>query len=299
MKRDFTEALEAIIVENKLLRGTADALQSWFTRWFLESPLRPLKTFLNGTWLEHPLHPVITDIPIGSWTVAIVLDLVALILGVANLGAASAIAMGLGVLAALGAIVTGIMDFTDTDPPDRIVAVFHALTNILATIFFAVSLYLLWTSNWTIDVVNFIVALLGYGLVMLGGFLGGSLVYRLGVMVNRNAFREGPKNFVAAISVNDLPENKPKRVDVQGQPILLVRRGQKIYAVGAVCSHYGGPLEKGKLDGDQIECPWHYSRFSITDGKEKGGPTTSPLPLYDANIQNGQVMVKLLRPSGH
>ena len=95
--------------------------------------------------------------------------------------------------------------------------------------------------------------------------------------------------------LSDLPENKPQRFDVNGEPILLVRRAQGVYALGAVCSHYGAPLEKGTLRDSTIQCPWHYSQFSLNDGSVKAGPSTSPLPLYETLLKDGKIWVKVKR----
>ncbi len=115
MKRDLTEHIEAWLTQSALIRGLASAIQKVMSALFLNSPLKPLKTFLNGTWLEHPLHPVLTDVPVGAWTAAIVLDLIALIFGVRNLGVASAAVIALGVVAAIATIITGLMDWMDID----------------------------------------------------------------------------------------------------------------------------------------------------------------------------------------
>jgi nitrite reductase/ring-hydroxylating ferredoxin subunit/uncharacterized membrane protein len=293
MKRDLTERLESAFVNSGLVKALANPLYDFLNKLFQETPLHPLKLFLNGTWLEHPLHPLLTDIPVGAWTVALVLDLIALIFGVTSLGLASGIAIGLGVLGALGAIAAGLMDFMDVDPLEKAVGFVHGISNIIATVLFAISFFMLWASNWHIDLANFIVALVGYLILTLGAFLGGSLVFRMGVMINRDAYQAGPKDFTPALALTDLPENQLKRVEVKGQPVLLLRRGTKIYAIGAVCSHYGGPLEKGKLLNNSVQCPWHYSHFSIEDGSVKEGPATSPVPAYDVQVVNGQVQVRM------
>src|SRR5512140_2140795 len=108
MKRDLTERIDKLLTGSNTVHATAGAMQKITNALFLHSPLRPLKTFLNGTWFQHPLHPVLTDIAVGGWTAAILLDLIALIFGVKSLGLASGIVNGLGVLGALGAIVTGL-----------------------------------------------------------------------------------------------------------------------------------------------------------------------------------------------
>ena len=292
MKRDLTERIEKTLTGSGLIRGIAGGLDKIMNALFLNSPLKPLKTFLNGTWLEHPLHPVLTDVPIGAWTVAILLDLIALIFGVQNLGLASGIAIGLGVLGALGAIITGLMDWMDINPPELAVGVTHGLINIAATGLFAVSFFILWSRNWTIGLADFIPALAGYLTVSVGGYLGGSLVFRQGVMINRDAYQHGPDKFVPVLRMDELPDNTLKRVDAKGRPVLLVRRGEDLYAIGAVCSHYGGPLEEGKLVDGQIECPWHYSRFALHNGGVKAGPATSPVPQYEARISGKMIQVR-------
>lgn len=298
MQRDIDETIESTLESFPELKNTSKSLRKWLTKTFLESPLQPLKTFLNGTWLEHPLHPVLTDIPIGAWTTAMALDLITLATGEQKLGKASGIAIGLGTLGAAGALVTGLMDYTDTSAPEDSVALTHGLVNITATLLFTGSFLLRQRNGWRTQPSHVALAALGYAAVTVGGFLGGSLVFRHGVMVNRNAYREQPKDFVSAIALEDLPANKPTRVQVKGEPIVMVRRGKHVYAVGAVCSHYGAPMEEGKLQGDSLECPWHYSQYSIQDGSVERGPTTSPLPVYETEIRDDHVYVKLQTEPG-
>lgn len=290
MKRDITEAIEQAIIGSGVIKGIAGGLQKLVTS--ILTPVRPLKTWLNGTWLEHPLHPVLTDVPVGGWTVAILLDLLALVFGVQNLGLASGIAIGLGVLGALGAIVTGLADWVDVDPPELAVGVTHALINIVATILFAVSFFVLRANNWTIGAQDFIPAIIGYLLVTVGAYLGGSLVFRMGVMINRDAHQSGPDKFVPVLPMAELPDNKPTRVQADGQPVMLVRRGEEVFAIGAVCSHYGAPLEEGKLKDGAIECPWHQSRFCLADGRVDAGPATAPVPAYEVRIKNNKIEVR-------
>ncbi len=105
MKRDLTEMMEEAITGSTSISNLAEGIQKPTNALFSAPWMRPVKTFLNGTWLEHPLHPVITDVPIGAWTASILLDLVSLVYRVRNLGKASAIVSGLGTVSALGAAV--------------------------------------------------------------------------------------------------------------------------------------------------------------------------------------------------
>src|SRR5438046_6482752 len=134
--RDLTERLEKPLAEIPLLEATADTLRKLLSRLFFETPLRPLKNFLNGTWLEHPLHPVLTDIPIGGWTTALALDLAALLFGVKRIGKASAIATGVGTAGGVASVVTGLMDFMDLEKHDLVMARGHGASNLSATTIF-------------------------------------------------------------------------------------------------------------------------------------------------------------------
>lgn len=293
MPRDLDELVLQTLSKSQTLKSISKQFRGLLTSAFVESPLRPLKNLLNGTWLEHPLHPVITDIPIGAWTAALALDGATLFLGVPNLGQASGIAIGVGTAGAVGALVTGLMDYTDTSTPEDTTALTHGIFNTAATLLFTASFVARAQNNWRTEPSYVTLAALGYAAVIAGGFLGGSLIFRHGVMINRNAHRSKPKKFTRAIALKELEENKPTRIDVEGEPILIVKRGDNLYAVGAVCSHLGGPLEKGKLQGDIIECPWHYSHFSIADGSVRAGPTTAPIPLYDTQVTDGYVSIRL------
>jgi nitrite reductase/ring-hydroxylating ferredoxin subunit/uncharacterized membrane protein len=295
MNRDLSERLTDGIARVSAVRSIAKALQRPLNRLFLDGPLRPLKNFANGTWLEHPLHPLLTDVPVGAWTVTLLLYLAVLLFGVQGIGIAIGLAMGLGILAALAAIVTGLLDWMDTDPTELAVGLIHGAVNILGTLFFIVSWLMLYAAQWNATTANFVPALVGYLVISIGAYLGGDLVFRLGTMINRNAYRSGPKDFTAVVGVQELPENKPQRFDVKDEPVLLVRRGERVYAVGAVCSHYGAPLEQGTLGDSFIECPWHYSRFSIQDGSVQTGPSTAPLPLYETQIRDGKIWIKVKR----
>ena len=293
MKRDLAGRVETAMIKSSAAKRVAAPLDALLNRCFQTTALRPLKLFLNGTWLGHPLHPLLTDVPIGAWTVAILLDLIALFFDLPALGLAAAIATGLGVLAALAAAAAGLMDWMDVDSPEKSVGVTHGILNTSATVLFAISLVIRWQSHWRPTLGAFLVALVGYLVVSVGAYLGGGMVFRMGVMINRNAYRKGPDDFLPALAVAALQEGQPQRVEVSGQPILLLRSGERIYAIGAVCSHYGAPLEEGKVQGDTIQCPWHLSRFALDDGSVCEGPACAGVPAYEVRVINGQAEIKL------
>ena len=274
MNRDLTEQIDQVINSSRLLNRLADGLRGLFDKIFLNGPLLPIKDFLNGRWLEHPLHPVLTDIPIGAWLIAVVLDIVAVVFRVPNLGFASGLAILIGILAAVATIASGLMDWQDVDPRELTIGLTHGLINITGTILFTLSFFWRWADNWQIDAGKALLSIVAYIFLVAGGYLGGTLVFRFGTMVNRDAFVNGPQKFISVLATQDLEENRPIRVDAEGIPILLVRRGEEVYATSAVCSHFGGPLEQGKLVDGSIQCPWHSSQFVLENGRVIGGPAT-------------------------
>jgi nitrite reductase/ring-hydroxylating ferredoxin subunit/uncharacterized membrane protein len=287
-----TERLDNGLSKSKAVKVYAEILKSPMDAMFGKGLLRPVKTFLNGTWLEHPLHPVLTDIPIGAWTLAIAFDLLTAVFGVPNLGVASAIAIGLGEIGALAAIVTGLMDWMDLDGADQAIGVFHGTVNIIGAVLFGASLVLRANADWQAGGWTTGLAVIGYLIVMFGGFLGGTLVFRRGVMVDRNAYQPEAEGFLDVMKADALQERKLTCVDVQGQAVLLYREGGQVKAIGAVCSHLGGPLQEGTVKGDCVECPWHYSQFSMSDGHVHSGPATAPVPAYETRVANGKLQVK-------
>jgi len=295
MERDLTERISARIIESNLIKKISALLDGFLQRCFRTPAMRRLKIFLNGTWVGHPLHPALTDIPIGAWTLTIVLDLIGLLFKLPQLGLASSIAIGMGVVGAAGAIVAGLMDWMDVDPPEKAVGAFHATLNTSATVLFLASFLLRWGQHWQPGWGAFVLALAGYLLVMCGGYLGGVMVFHLGAMINRNAYRRGPDDSTPAATTDELVEGELKRVLIEEQPVLLVKLNGTIHAVGAVCSHYGAPLNEGTVVQNTIECPWHLSRFALEDGRVVQGPACAAVPVYDCRIVNTQVQIKMRR----
>jgi len=293
MKRDLSERIESGIVSSTLVKKISSPIDALLNRMFQGTFLRPIKLLLNGTILGHPLHPVLKDIPVGAWTFTVIFDLAGLLFNVPSFGLAASVTTGVGIAGALGAAAAGLMDWIDVDPPEKQVGAVHAILNVTATLVFTASLYLRWQTAWQLGWTTCIVALAGYLLMTVGATLGGGMVYRMGVMINRNAYRNGPADFRPAVAASKVEEGKMLRVEVDGRPILLVKSGGKVCAIGAICSHYGAPLNEGTLEGGAVRCPWHGSRFAIEDGSVREGPTCAPVPSYEVRVENDQVAVKM------
>jgi nitrite reductase/ring-hydroxylating ferredoxin subunit len=127
-----------------------------------------------------------------------------------------------------------------------------------------------------------------------GGYLGGYLAYSRGVGVNHTFLDEHPQDWTPVLDDADLPEGKPTRVTAVQAPVLLYRSNGTIYAIGARCSHAGGPLEEGAVDVSActVECPWHHSVFRLGDGGVVHGPASMPQPAYDVRVDGGRIEVR-------
>jgi len=248
-----------------------------------------IRNFLNGTWLGEPLHVVLTDVPVGAWTLAMVFDALDIVYDRREFTRACETSIGLGLLGAAGAAVTGMTDWSDVDPPARRLGLIHGLLNLSGTALFATSLLLRKKKSRE---VGRIVSVLGYAVMSYAAHLGGKLVYEQRVGVDRTNGQAFPEQFVAILPETSLVDGKLTRVMYGATPILLVRRGDRLFAMAETCSHFSGPLSEGKLEGDAVVCPYHYSRFALEDGRVLDGPAVHPQPCLEVRTRNGQIELR-------
>ncbi|HUR17771.1 MAG TPA: Rieske 2Fe-2S domain-containing protein [Acidimicrobiales bacterium] len=248
----------------------------------------PVKSLLSGTWLGHPLHPLLTDIPIGSWTSAFVLDLVG---GKRSWPAADQL-IGFGVLTAVPTAAAGFSDWSDCLGAERRVGLGHAGANLVAVGCYAMS-YLARRRGFRSR--GLALSFAGAGVATVGGFLGGHLSYSQGVNVNRNAWEEDIGEWADVLEESALVEGRPVVVQAGGTDILLVRSGGRITAIADRCSHAGGPLHEGTVDGQCVTCPWHQSTFRLGDGAVSRGPATAPQPAFEVRCDSGRILLRSSR----
>jgi nitrite reductase/ring-hydroxylating ferredoxin subunit/uncharacterized membrane protein len=266
-------------------------------------PPRLFKSLLNGAYLGHPLHPVLTDVPVTAWLIAAIFDIIWLFFpdsaSWAARGAQAAVLIGF--LGALGAVATGLTDWSDTYGHERSVGFLHGLLNSTATLLYLISLLLRYSVfSGTIDfslsaaesVAGAIVGFVGLAFVLYAAYLGGDLVFAIGTGVNHTAFEPVVEEFERVASLDEVPQNATYKVVVAGVPIILMRMGTNVYALGATCTHAGGPLDEGELQGDAVQCPWHGSRFNVKSGRVLTGPATVAEPRYDTRVRDGYVEIK-------
>lgn len=266
----------------------ADPLGDLMQRIFrtLYGPFPALRDFLHGTWLGHPVHPMITDIPIGALVLATVLDIV-------GQSGAATWAIGIGYVSMLAAAVAGYADYIDLGGAGKRIGSLHATSMLIAAVLYFVSLGA--RIGWWPMGGNTPALLAGLGLVFLvvGGYLGGDLVFNLGSQVDRHAWRGGGTKW-QALDIDSVPEDKLTKAKAGAQTLVVVRRGETIYALHDTCAHQGCSLSDGTLidDGTRIECRCHGSRFELKDGSVNRGPAVFSQPRYEVRRTEGKIEVK-------
>jgi nitrite reductase/ring-hydroxylating ferredoxin subunit/uncharacterized membrane protein len=218
---------------------------------------------------------VITDVPVGALTVSIVADLI-------SQHVVADVAMVLGVLAMVGAAVTGLADYAEVDGLGRNRATVHGTIMVVTLVLYLVSLAIR-AGNPPDRLPAVVVALVAYLLLALGAAIGGDLVYLIGTHVDRHAWRAISGKWVGLDlgSLTDIPEGGPTKLKAGINDLAVIRNGDSILAVHAQCAHAGGPLADGELVDGQVQCPWHGSRFRLADGHVTRGPSMYDQPAYE------------------
>ena len=251
---------------------------------------RRTQSLLHGTWLGHPIHPALTDIPLGAWTTALVLDGLDVVTPrPTGLGRAANISVGVGILGGIGAAVTGATDWQYTHDTARRVGLVHGVLNASA-----LGLYV---ASWRFrkrgeSARGRGAGALGYLLAATAGYLGGDLVYHHRIGVDRTETSLEPREFVPVMATDDLASDEPRQVRHDGVAVVLVRHGEKVYALGEQCSHLAAPMSEGWLYRGDLVCPWHGSCFDLESGVPVNGPATAPLARYEARIHDGHIEIR-------
>jgi nitrite reductase/ring-hydroxylating ferredoxin subunit/uncharacterized membrane protein len=248
-------------------------------------PQSDLKDLLSGTWLGHPLHPPLTDVVIGTWTSALLLDL----LGDERTEAAADRLVAAGILAAVPTAAAGLSDWAELRGGSRRVGTVHALGNTTALVLHVAS----WTARMR-DArgTGRALSALGYGVASFSAWLGGHLSFTRGVGVNETAFEEAPSDWTPVLDEAELAEGTPTAARANGLGVVLIRKGERLYALADRCSHRGCSLHEGELNDDEtLTCRCHGSTFRL-DGRIVKGPATSPQPAYDVRAHDGKLEIR-------
>lgn len=252
-------------------------------------PAGKLKDLISGVPIGHALHPLLTDVVIGTWMSAVLLDAV----GGKDAEPASQKLIAAGLASTGPVLITGWSDWADTEIADdgvRRVGLVHASTNAVAINLMAVSLL---ARRKDQPGKGKLLALAAVSALGAGGWLGGHLSYAQGVGVDNTVFEPDLDSWTRTeLTAADLGEGRPRCATAGGVPILLVKEAGTVRAIANTCTHRGGPLHEGEYANGTITCPWHASVFSLEDGSVERGPATFPQPAYEARVKEGVVEVR-------
>jgi nitrite reductase/ring-hydroxylating ferredoxin subunit/uncharacterized membrane protein len=280
-----------------VLENTGTGIKSTLHRWIIsDQKRRVVADLLHGTWLGHPLHPVLTDATIGAWLFGAVFDVLSLI----NFRSKTTRKMAdrlttIGTITAVPTALTGMTDYSGIKKDAVAHGTLHGILNSIGLTLYVLSL----RTRRKNRLLGVMFSLSGFTLLTFSAWIGGELVYRFRVGVNHAQEPSQPETWMPVLPDAELVEGQPERIDVEGNPVLLYRKNGTVYAIGAVCSHAGGPLEQGKFEGVCVQCPWHDSVYDLRDGSVVHGPSTYRQPTYEARTFNGQIEVRVVNQYQH
>ena len=275
MSLQFAKQVASVV---EPLDPVADPIQS-----AVKAVPQPVRDVLDGVWLGNPLHPALTDVPLGAWTAAVALDLVG--------SPAADPALAVGVLGAVPAALTGLNDWSHLKGEPKRVGTAHALLNSVGLLLNIGSLLARRRGSRGLGRA---LSGLAYCGTLVSAHLGGELSFGLGIRVNRTAWEEPRDRYLAVLDESALEGGALCRADLEGEAVVVARseRTGEVCAIAATCSHLGGPLDEGEREGDTVVCPWHGSRFDLCSGEVEGGPAVFPQPRYEARVRAGKVELR-------
>lgn len=254
----------------------------------------------------HPIHPAMIAFPVAFLVAALVCDVIGVLSGVPawwNTGAWLALA---GIITAVAAAIPGFIDYTYTVPPNSSAkqrATWHMLVNLGAVALFIIAWILRGSAaaepGWAV----LLLEVGGVLLLGMGGWMGGTLVYRNLIGVdhryadtgkwNEARFEADAAGTLQVAREDELEIDQMKLLHIGDKRIVLGRTEDGYVAFDDRCTHRGGSLAGGVLVCGKVQCLWHGSQFSASDGRVHCGPAQEPLTTYSVQVRDGHVHVTL------
>ncbi|ACB73416.1 DUF2231 domain-containing protein [Opitutus terrae] len=268
-----------------------------------------LKDLLEGKPLRSPLHPSLVHLPVALFPLSVLLDIASWIFAdpTLYLVRGAFLTLTIGLVTAVFAAVFGIVDYTEirSDHPAKKTATLHMVLNLVAVGLFALGAGLRYGNLDASHTAAFplITSLVGLAILGYSGYLGGHLVYSDGVAVGRHRRDTRlPENTVtvsaagaASVVVPGAAELRPGetlRAEVDGTVMTIARTASQTCAFQEFCTHRFGPLSEGRIEGNEMVCPWHRSRFDMRSGKVTQGPANVDLRTFAIETRGGRVAVE-------
>jgi len=252
-------------------------------------PTRKVADVLHGRWLGHPLHAALTDATVGAWVLGSVLDCIGLALRHEGVEKCADRLIDVGNATAVPTALSGLADFTTIPHDAMATGAAHGLLNVCG---FVCNLLSAGARKSGLRPLGVLLSAVATGGLLASAWLGGELVYKYKVGVNRTRKSDGPQDWQPVLNAVELLEDQPMRVEVKGAPVLLYRHRGVVHAMGAVCGHAAGALEEGTFEGTHVTCPLHQSVYDMRDGSVVHGPSLYPESTYDVRIREGRIELK-------
>ena len=238
---------------------------------------QPVLNALHGTWLGHPVHPVLVHVPVGTWVSAGLLDLLP------PLRPAATVLIGAGVAAAVPASLSGAADWSEQDVGVQRLGALHAVAN-AATL-------------------GLVLSYAGLGVASGSAAIGGHMSYAQssGASHAATAARALTQEWIDLGPLDDLPERRPTLRTGKGNsvavPLAVVRRGVRVDVFVGVCSHLSGALHAGTVEEVHghacLVCPRHGSAFDLDSGAARRGPAANAQEKLEVRMEAGRVLARL------
>lgn len=258
----------------------------------------------KASFRGHPSHPALIPFPLAFLIGAFVFDVLGVWLDGPALWTTGAHLAVAGVIAGLVAAIPGIIDYVYTVPPrstGKSRARKHALVNGSALVLFALARWIRGDATVQPDALLLGAEGLGAGLLLMGGWMGGTLVSRNQISVDHRYADAGKWSDESArapapgealtIDAGDLEVDQMRLLRVGGKRIVLGRTEDGYVAFDDRCTHRGGSLAGGVMICGTVQCPWHGSQFDAATGAVKAGPAEQAITSYRVEGADGKLRI--------
>ena len=254
----------------------------------------------------HPIHPMLIAYPIAFATAAPLLDVAGLLGDWPTLLTAAAYSSIAAVVSGLVAGLPGLVDFLFVVPPESSAkkrALYHMIVNVISLALMAAG----WAfRDWEThrpETLAVVLEFAAIGFMTIGGWMGGTLVYRNQIGVDHRYAEAGKwreqyleadaAGYVTVENADDLEVDQMILTHVGDKRIVLARNENGFVAFDDSCTHKGGSLAGGMMACGTVMCPWHGSQFDVNDGSVKAGPAESPIGSYQVDQSEGKVRIQV------
>jgi nitrite reductase/ring-hydroxylating ferredoxin subunit/uncharacterized membrane protein len=256
---------------------------------------------------NHPIHPILVGFPIAMWVGGFVFDLIGARWPNPGLWAAGFYSVIAGCVCAVLAAGAGVMDWLFTVPPESSAkqrGLIHGGLNALNLLLFIYVAYRLGSPSTAPDGITLFLMALGVAILGVAGWMGGTLVYRNQIGVERRYASAGKLKTRSlsdwgkpVCNQSELGDGQMLLLSVGSERVVVGRCAVGLFAFSDHCTHRGGPLSDGALIGCTVQCPWHGSQFDIRTGRVVAGPAQEKLGVYSVEVRNGEVYIQPPKPA--